>query len=59
MTDLDLHNELRNSGVRFSSELRKYTKMNLTSEQWEFAFSFLHLTIKEIKENYKENDILS
>jgi hypothetical protein len=59
MTDLNLHTELRNSGVRLSSELRKYAKMNLTTEQWRFVFDFFQLSLKEIEQDYKENNLLN
>ena len=53
MEETELHEELRHIEIKLSALIRNMLlgkKQNLSKEQWEFVFGFLHLSLKEIKQ---------
>ena len=53
MNESELHEALRHIQIKISAILRvDISRQNLSKEQWEFVFGFLHLSLKEIKQEF-------
>jgi hypothetical protein len=54
MKEQELLDALRHTKIKISALLRSddIGRQNLSKEQWEFVFGFLHLSLKEIKQEF-------
>lgn len=61
MEEAELHEELRHIQIKLSALIRNMLlgkKQNLSKEQWEFVFGFLHLSLKEIKQEFQNQELI-
>ena len=61
MEEAELHEELRHIEIKLSALIRNMLlgkKQNLSKEQWEFVFGFLHLSLKQIKQEFKQQELI-
>lgn len=61
MEEAELHEELRHIEIKLSALIRNMLlgkKQNLSKEQWEFVFGFLHLSLKEIKQEFQNQELI-
>lgn len=62
MEETELHEELRHLEIKLSALIRNNLllgkKQNLSKEQWEFVFGFLHLSLKEIKQEFQNQELI-
>jgi len=61
MEEAELHEELRHIEIKLSALIRNMLlgkNQNLSKEQWEFVFGFLHLSLKEIKQEFQKQELI-
>ena len=61
MEEAELHQELRHIEIKLSALIRNMLlgkNQNLSKEQWEFVFGFLHLSLKEIKQEFQKQELI-
>ena len=58
MEEAELHDFLRHTSIRLSARLRVLGRENLTKEQWDFVFAFLNLSLTEIKQEFKQQELI-
>ena len=64
MEEAELHEELRHLKIKISALIRAMLtgvdihRQNLTKEQWDFVFAFLNLSLTEIKQEFKQQELI-
>jgi len=61
MEEAELHEELRHIEIKLSALIRNMLlgkNQNLSKEQWEFVFGFLHLSLREIKQEFQKQELI-